>query len=118
MGRIIPKQLNLPSTEPEQPEGDCLICGAVRVIDQDGPTLEMRSPDKKITMTVDADLCLECAAHMWRAMLEIYGPQPLRQMVVNWLAQYPVTRTAIALQCKMEPARPEDPSDRLKDWTQ
>lgn len=84
-------QLSFPSVIDED-EGRfraCLICGATPMKD----THEYRMPDGMISMSVDADLCLECAVHFWRAFKHSYQSTARRE-AIRVLSRYGPTASS------------------------
>lgn len=81
--------LNLPpvADDGKARQEPCAICGATVVR---GSRHERRCANGSISMTVDNDLCLECAVHLWRAIKHVYGPGSVR-LCHDLLRAYPVT---------------------------
>jgi len=91
-------QLHLPEVAggDEATNADCLICGAKPEAD----SLQHRMPDGKISMSVDNDLCLECAIHVWRAAKELFGNGAVKLHAFDLLKRYSITKAAMARHCR------------------
>lgn len=84
-----PIQFSFPASDPAHDLPHCAVCGGERINE-----FEIVGPDGLINMDVDGDLCLECAIHLWRALKEAY-PLTYRQMAIELLRRYSVTRAAV-----------------------
>ena len=80
----------------EDPLTNCLICGARP---ESPDSLQHVLPDGKISMSVDCDLCMECAIHVWRAFKELYGSGTVRFAAIKALKRYSLTAEAMRRQC-------------------
>jgi len=88
MKKAVPPLL-LPSVTVERgKQGPCAICGG---LPNNGH--EVINPDGKISMSIERDLCLECACWLWRALK--YQNSNIRDTVITLLAEYPPTAAAV-----------------------
>ncbi len=80
----------VPATAGDMTQRPCLICGG-----EPGDGLEIVNPNGMVSMSVDDDLCLECAVWLWRAFKSQGGPDT-RTMVLALLSAYGPTSKAAA----------------------
>ncbi len=85
----MPDKLFLPTVPvPDCAQGPCLICGG-----EPGDGLEIVNPSGITSMSVDVDLCLECAVWLWRA-LKFQNGSDTRTVVLAVLSAYGPTAEA------------------------
>ncbi len=89
-----PNQLNLalPSAVPYNERCPCRVCGGEPNGDHN---LEHVLPDGTISMSMEPDLCLECATHLWRAFQYGHTPKWVNWMILRMLRRYPVTSDVV-----------------------
>lgn len=94
------RKLFLPAAVPLNERAPCRVCGG----EPNGPDdLEHVLPDGTVSMSVEPDLCLECATHLWRAFKFSFPPDGVDNIIQTLLRAYPETAPAMLQAKQKEP---------------